>query len=531
MSKFVETNLPCPDQEGCGSSDAYAVDKEGRGFCFSCGNPFNNGVTMPKEDLTVDYEYVPLRGLTVGTMRFYDISTEVKNGIPCRSVFKYPHPTELTPNDARKIRSHLIPKKRKGSIKTEGNASAPNLFGMDKFAKGSKATITITEGEYDAAAVYQMLKGVTAAVSVRSASSVATDFAAHRDYINSFNRIYLCFDNDEAGQAQIAEAAKFFDFKKVYIVRMSRKDPNEYLHSEDKEPDVDTFVKEWRAAKRYTPDSIISSFAEFEEALEEDPAEMLCDFPFSQYNESLHALFAGQVMVVKGLEGIGKTEIFRAMQHHILKNYKFPIGIIHMEESNAVTLRGVATYELKQPVNDDNYVISNDKVMEAIKSACGGDSSRIMLHSSKDIEDEDLFLDSLRYMMAVGGCRVIFLDHITWLATGGMDGDERQVLDKLSQDIKKLALLYNCAVVMISHVNDDGKTRGSRNITKVADIVVNLYRNKEAESAEERNKLNSLAEKSRKQGTTTGPLGYAVYDRYTGMLEEHLPKGTPDEYV
>jgi replicative DNA helicase len=852
MSKWARTGQPCPDQVNCKSSDAYAEDTNGQGFCFSCGSFFKNGVeTTPQED-DVDYLYMPVRGINTGTCEFYDMGTKVTMGIMESTRLPYP-------SGAIKHRSHLYPKSdRRNHMWFSPANGTPELFGQDKFAKGSKASITITEGEYDAASVYQMLKGVTAAVSVKNGSqSTGRDFSAQQEYINSFDRIVLCFDNDKAGQSQLAEAAKFFDFKKVFVVHMSRKDPNAYINGVDGPPDPETFVREWRAAKRYTPDSILSTFSEFEEALAEDPSELLTDFPFENWNEALHGLFATQVVIIKGPEGIGKqlpnttliptpsgfaplgdlkegdvifgrdgketsitfitetqygipcyelefadgtrqiaggphkwgvydtqgrysvkttkeildegvtrgdgialysvpiadpveyekkelsidpyqlgywlgdghsysrgitvgkqdieeiktivsvireikdkagnsvvyfdditqsklntlgvltnkhipqeyltasveqrmellrglmdsdgsvagtgcefyssnlhlkddflklvrglgykarersktptlngkpckeahtiwflahgdreifklsrkqskvircntrrathktirsitpvdsvpsrcltvdnkdhlflcgehftvthnTEIFRAIEYHILKNQKFPIGIVHMEESNATTLRGIATYELRQPVNDDSVVISDKEIMDAVKKALNEDSSRLMIHSSKDVEDEDLFLDSLRYMLAVGGCRVIFFDHITWLATGNMEDDERKLLDKISQEVKKLALQHNAAIVMISHVNDDGKTRGSRNITKVADIVINLHRDKEATDADSRNTLWFSAEKSRKQGTTTGPLGSATYDRYTGILKENLPEGTPDSYV
>jgi len=32
------------------------------------------------------------------------------------------------------------------------------------------------------------------------------------------------------------------------------------------------------------------------------------------------------------------------------------------------------------------------------------------------------------------------------------------------------------ALIVVSHVNDDGLTRGSRNISKIADIRLDLYR-------------------------------------------------------
>ena len=74
-------------------------------------------------------------------------------------------------------------------------------------------------------------------------------------------------------------------------------------------------------------------------------------------------------------------------------------------------------------------------------------------------------------------------------------------------------------MVMISHVNDEGKTRGSRNITKVANTVIHLTRDMLSGSEDIRNTVSFMIEKAR-LGGKTGPAGTAFFDPDTGILRE-----------
>jgi len=141
------------------------------------------------------------------------------------------------------------------------------------------------------------------------------------------------------------------------------------------------------------------------------------------------------------------------------------------------------------------------------------------------VEDEDAFLGNIRFLVSAAGCRFIFLDHITWLATGLADDDERKKLDRLSQKLKLLAKELRFCLIEISHVNDDGKTRGSRNISKVANTVIMLDRDVTAGS----NLMRFIIEKAR-LGGRSGPAGRAVMNQEKGMLVEYnIEIGDHDE--
>lgn len=501
---WVKTNTPCP----CGDSNSYAVDSNGDGYCFfgGCKKPLHiNKEKAPEVTGPVEYKFITHRGLSRKTIEFYDIKTKLINGEPKEVAFPYP-PTEL------KIRSL-----EKRSFRIDGT-SVPGLFGKDKFDPGSKESITITEGEFDAPSIYEAVRAKTAACSVHSASTAKRDCTIDRDYINSFSKIILCFDNDEAGQKAAREVSALFDFNKVYHVKLTKyKDASDYFQKGE----VDNLEAAWNAAKRYSPDNIISSFFDIRQALTKSKEDMIGTYPFKALQDMTYGLHKGEIVVLKGFEKLGKTEVFRAIEHHLLKTTTANIGIIHLEEDNATTIKGIAGYELNQPAILPDCGLSEEDIFEGYKKAVGNKDDRVHLYQSFETEDEELFLDGIRFLAAGAGCEFIFFDHISWLATGnsGDDQDERKKLDRISQKLKLLAKELGVCILMISHVNDEGKTRGSRNITKVANTIIHMDRDK-LNANEQVRRTTFLTLEGVRLGGKTGPAGRLVMDDITGKLRD-----------
>lgn len=454
------------------------------------------------EGKDIAYDTVGFRGISKKTAQFYGVQTKFADEEPVERAFPF--------GKALKIKNI----QNKKDMRCVGPFKDAKLFGMDLFDRGSRKSVTITEGEEDAMAAYEMLRGNSACVSLKSgAGSAFRDLSSPDiyDYLNTFDRIYICFDNDEPGQTAVRSLQGLFDFKKVYHVRMTKfKDANDYLEAGE----ADEFERMWKSAKRFVPDNIISSFSDIERALDESKDDMLGTYVSEALNDKLYGIFAGDVIVVKAMEGVGKTEFFRASEYHLLKNTEYPIGIIHLEEDNATTIKAIAGYELGVPAVLPDCGLSRQDILDGYKRAVRDDEGRIHIHSSFDIEDEGSFLGNIRFLVSAAGCRFIFLDHISWLATGGDDEDERKKLDRISQKLKLLAKELKFALIMISHVNDNGQTRGSRNISKVANVVISLHRDLNAGS----NATEYLVEKAR-LGGGTGPAGQMFYHRRTGRLE------------
>jgi len=463
-----------------------------------------------EDEAVVDFVHKKHRGLSQKTVEFYDIRTKTVDGVDYSYGFEYG-------NGVIKAK-RIGDVSRKDRYKWVGNPNESGLYGKDKFLPGSKKAIVITEGEHDAPTFYEAMGGTVAAVSVQSSSTALRDITLDRDYVNSFDRIILAFDNDEAGQAAIKKvmSAGLFDFNKLYYVPFSKyKDANEYAQKGE----LDLLVSDFKAAKKYTPDNIISTFDEIKKALTESHDDEIGTFPTDILNQMLYGLHRGQVFVVKGLEGIGKTEIFRMFEHHLLKTTECKLGIIHMEEDKSTTIKGLATYELGIPCNLPDTGVSEESILQGYSDAVGGREDRVFIYTMFGGDDPDDVLDSIRFLVASGGVDIVFLDHITMLVTGVEEGDERRKLDYMSTKLKKMAKELKFCLVMISHVNDDGQTRGSRNITKIADAVIHLDRDKLADDEIDKNSLFLTLEKNRKTGRT-GKAGQLYFNPNTFKLEE-----------
>lgn len=212
------------------------------------------------------------------------------------------------------------------------------------------------------------------------------------------------------------------------------------------------------------------------------------------------------------------TEIMRAIEYHLLKTTDYNIGIIHLEEEEKRTIQGLATYELKKPVHLHDYGVSNKETLDAYRKVTKKDN-RCFLYKHFGSDDPQVILDTIRYLVVACHCKFIFLDHITMLVTGFASDDERKTLDHLSTHLAMMTRELDFTLFVVSHVNDDGKTRGSRNISKVADLIVFLNRDIEAEMEEERNKTTLMIKGNRFSGLS-GPSSVLMFNTDTFTYED-----------
>ncbi len=509
-SNWKVTDQPCP----CGqSSRGYAVDSADHGFCFSCGKNFWPDNVRPEgaEDYKLDeqpqFQYVPWRDITRDTMQFYGVQTEMVANAPKAVLFPYA-------NGQIKIRSRT---EKKFYVNGEVNSKTGFLFGRDRFNAASAQAVTITEGEFDALAVFQMLGSKYPAVSVRGASSAVSDCTADFDFLNSFEKIYICFDNDEPGRIATAKVAALFDFNKVYHVKMDLfKDANEYLSAGK----AQEFIRTWWNSRRFLPEGVLSTFAEFDGILDDENTKPAVPYPLQKLQEMTYGIRTGEFILLTAQEGIGKTEVLRNIEHHLLKTTDANLGIIHLEENKARSLKGLAGLELAQPVHLPDTSVSKTEIKNALHALLGRDE-RLHIYSHFGSDDPDVILGTIRFMAGACQCKYIFLDHITLVVTGLQSEDERKQLDYLSTKLAMMVEELDFALFLVSHVNDDGLTRGSRNISKVSDLHIHLDRDITAPTAELRNTTYLTVRKNRFAGKT-GPAGRLQFNGDTFTLTEML---------
>jgi len=496
-STIVEQHIPCPE---CPSSDAYCVYDDGHGYCFSCNHfkPKEGGAT---EEFT--YEYLPWRGISKETFSFYSAKTKINaDGEPVSIGFPYP-------NASLKVRQ--LNEKAFHSV---GDISKAGLFGRNRFAAGSHKYITITEGELDALSLYQTIRSPV--VSVRSSSSAKLDAAHDRAYLNSFDRIYIAFDGDEPGRAAAADVARLFDYNKVYDVRFpggNRKDANDYVSNNDSS----ALLNLWTNAKKYLPENIVSTLSDFETELKK-PVKTGVPYPFPTLTYMTYGLRTGEVVLITAQEGVGKTEIMHTIEHHLLKETNDAIGAIYLEESKQRHLQALAGIELQLPVHLPDCDCPPIKVFDALKSVVRTDD-RLHVYSHFGTDDPEALIDTIRFLVAARGCRWIMFDLIS-LAVAGLGGDrEREALEYLSARLEIMTQELDFGLIMVSHVNDFGQTRGSRMISKNCHIRIDA--NRDVSNIDDRLRLTTFLTVSKNRPAfRTGAAGALLFDPVTCTLKE-----------
>jgi twinkle protein len=506
--KITELHIPC---ETCGSSDAKCVYEDGHGYCFSCNEYYPSMEEISNDVYT--YEYLPWRSISKSTFKKFNVSTKIdKDGKPISVGFSYP-------NGAIKVRQ----RDEKAFHWTNNNGKA-GLFGRNIFSTGNGKYVTITEGELDALSLYELLG--TPVVSVQSASSARSDVAMERSWLQSFDRIYLCFDGDEAGRRATEEVARMFDFNKVYHVKLTRhKDANEYLSAGDGEE----LKQLWTNSKKYLPSWVISSNEDFKKILDE-PDQVGISYPFPTLNYMTYGIRTGESVLITAKTGVGKTELMHSILHKVLRETDENVGAIFLEEPKKRLLQSLAGIEVKRPVHLPDCYTEPGEVYGALTKLLRRDD-RLHVYSHFGSDDPEVLLDTIRFLVSARDVRYVFLDHIS-MAVSGLGGeDERKALDYLCTRLEMMVKELDFALIFVSHVNDYNQTRGSRYISMIADIRIHLERDFENS---DRNVANttwlSITKPSRFSGRA-GPAGKLVFDPVTHILSEDLLYDNDNEQV
>ncbi len=497
---IVEKELPCP--KPCGSSDAYFLYGDGHGHCFSCG--YHKFVDEKEFELSeFTYEYLPYRGISANSYRRYGAKTKISSeGSPISIGYPHREPGVFKVRDLSEKSFKYVGKPERG------------CFGVDKFSAGSHKYVTITEGYEDALSLYEVLG--SPCVSVQSSSTAAADCAADRAYLNSFERIYLAFDADERGREAARAVANLFDYGKLYEVKFpggARKDANDYLqHGQH-----DELKQLWWNSKKYLPVDIKSSFVDFKEIINEKVKDGV-PYPFPTLTYMTYGIRTGETVLITAQEGIGKTEVMHAIEYKLLTDTDAAVGAIFLEEPKKRHLQALAGLHLQRPVHLPDCGVPNDTVFEAVQKVVGQDD-RLHIYSHFGSDDPEHILDTIRFLVSARGCRYVLLDHITMVVSGLGGENERRALDYLSTRLEMMVKELDFALILVSHVNDDGFTRGSRNISKICDIRINLSRDVLSSDPIVRRTTNVVVGKNRFCGRT-GPAGQLLFDPSTYTLKE-----------
>ena len=528
---FVEHTLECPK---CDSSDAFAIDDKGWGKCFSCGENIppektsqsrsegSTGRVIPMKTQKPDtgaynasqgviYRAFANRKINVNTAEVYGVGYRGSDVI-----FPYGE------NQAAKVRVN-----GEKTFTIEGDwKGASTLFGQERFPAGQKF-IMVVEGEFDAMAAHQMMSYKTPVVSVRNgAQSALKDCKVNYDYLDSFDEVIFCFDNDAPGLEAQAQCAELFSHKAKCVKHPNGvKDANDYLLDNKSAEFVSAFWK----AERWTPDGIIAGATLYEEVMK-PLAKADCSYPFDGLNKLTYGIRKQELVTVTAGSGLGKSQFLREIIWHILQNSRSNIGLMFLEESTRKTGLSLMSLAANKPLHLPDTETTQKEKDDAFNATLGTD--RLFMFDHFGSSDVDNIVNRVRYLAKVVGCDYIFVDHISIIVSAQSNGDERKAIDEIMTKLRMLVQETGVALIVVSHLkrpeskgHEEGaatslaQLRGSGAIAQLSDMVIGLERNGQADDANERNTTRVRVLKNRFSGIT-GPACALLYSLVTGRMTE-----------
>jgi twinkle protein len=539
QSTFVE-HQPCPACRNTGgdrSGDNLSVYSDGHGYCNACGH-YKKDVTGDNnfvEEVNIMQTITP-RGVSNASIKDRRISSKItsKFGVTvgfdkAGKVEKHYYPY-YDSNESNRLLGYKERTVATKEFQIIGTNKGSGLFGQNANRSGGKY-LTICEGEIDALSISEMFDGKWQVVSLKNgASSSARDIKDNLEYIESFDNVVLCFDQDQAGFDAIKSCQDIISVGKLKICNLPMKDASEMLMAGK----IKEFTNAWWSAEPYTPAGIIKGSDTWEHLLKDENLVSI-DYPWRGLNGLTYGFREKELVTITSGAGMGKTSVVKELESYILNTTDDNLAIIHLEESIERSVKGLMSIEANAPIHIPQFERElSDVDKKALWQKSVADKN-VYFYDHFGSMSEDSLLNVIRTYAKSYDCKWIVLDHLS-IVVSDQEGtlDERKTIDAIMTKLRKIVQETGVGLFLISHLrrpqgraHEDGgqislaELRGSSSIAQLSDIVLGLERNQQAEDPVIRNQTTVRVLKNRFSGLT-GKACKLQYDGDTGRLTEVL---------
>ena len=506
MANFVK-HEPCPE---CGSKDNLARYDDDSAYCFGCkyveGNVTNHQLSS---NISGEFKSLNVRKISIDTCKRYNYRVGVYNNKQCH-IMDYGAATKFRYKDK--------------TFAWKGDAKSEKLFGEKLFKNKDGKRIIVTEGEIDCLSVSQAFGNKWEVVSIKNGAPAADkDIKNSLDFLQTYEQVVFCFDQDAVGQEAAKKCADLFTPGKARIAVLPLKDANEMLVSGK----VKELVQCIYDAKVYRPDGIIDGATLFKTIAEKDINESV-PYCYPTLNTKTYGLRKGELVTITAGSGIGKSLVCREIAYDLIVKHNKKIGYIALEESVKKTALSLLSIDLDKPLHIDNDV--DTEVLEKSFNKVLSKGNVLFYDHFGSLESDNL-INKIRYLAISCNCDYIVLDHISIVVSGLEGGDERRAIDNAMTKLRSLVEETGIGLILVSHLkrpaekgHEEGahtslsQLRGSAGIGQLSDIVIGLERNQQSEKNSNVTTMRIL--KNRFSGDT-GKAGELIYNPITGRLIEY----------
>ncbi len=461
----------------------------------------------------------------------------------------------LSPEDGETVISHFYPQRREGelvgyrvrglepkSFYAIGNGTDCDLGGMDQAQRGDVYTgkLFIFEDELSAASGYQVLvqnsKTTYKPACVwlpYGAGSAASALRRNQRFVQSFQEIVVCMDNDKAGEEGLEKIRSIYpDIKIARIPKTKTKDGKKDIK------DANDLVMDGRAQELYnalrynaakeTPTAAVSVMDCIEDALAKP--EWGIPYPWKGLTDMTYGLIYGELISIGGGVGSGKTLIAHELCSDLIINHNENCGVFMLEETTGATIKNIAGKSASIPFHLPDAEFDPEVLREEAMKYNG----KLHLYKNFGQNDWEDIKQCIRFWVVEHGTKFIFLDNITCLVSHLTPSEINTEVARIASELAGMCNELNFTCFVFSHLNppqsgpsheDGGQVRevqftGSRALMRFSQLILGFERNKQGEGGDKNMSIIRLL-KDRKYGRS-GEI-YTKYNPSTGRLTERCP--------
>lgn len=431
------------------------------------------------------YKYLQSRKISPATADYLDIRQDDEGNC----VFNY-YDTNDTLCMVKYRPSRKVKKGENKNWCQPGADTAPLLFNMNRV--NTTQPLVITTGELDTASLIEC--GIQNAVSCPLGDANLHWLEENFDWLEQFNSIIVCHDNDESGMKFVKEAtARLGSWRcKVancpeYLYNEEKKtkrhikDINETLYWFGKEAIIDMIAN--------AADTPIPSVVDFSDVEEKDLSSIDgVETGFHSIDKEIMRLFYGTFNIISGLPGSGKTSWLYSLVCSVMdrgeRAWLFSRELPDFMSKNWLNMI------LAGPRNVKEYHSSNDAVYykikpEAKKAISESYREQLFLYRddySNSVEDlQNSMVDSARKY----GCKLFIIDN---LMTVDLHADDENKYEKQTEFVNWLihfSAKYDVCTILVCHPRklqfgqremEMGDVAGSSNLINLAHRAFSLRR-------------------------------------------------------
>lgn len=382
---------------------------------FFIENLFNTRHPQALEYLT------SLRGLTHETIKHFKLGYDIERGAIAIPIFKG---NELINFKYRYLESGG---EKSGRYTSERDAETW-VFNEDAIEDGKrKGGILIVEGEIDCMSAWQMgIKNVVAP------SAGAQSYGPWLEQIDKIKRIYIAFDNDDAGKKAGENMAERLGSERCYRVVWPDKDANDFLlrHPQDDIKDLIKEAKPFIASQFKSLGDVIKSLRESNN-----------DTFVSRFIPSVD-FQRGWMAIISGRSNVGKTSYVLNIASEFTSRGIACLVLPYERGIDSVGQRFLGLMAEKSLKEMTNY---KDTEWDELSIRAAERPLYFALPDKKDASD--FILKAKRFF----NTEVVIIDHLDYMIRQ-VDGNKGDAIADTLQRLKRVAEDNGIILLIVSHI-------------------------------------------------------------------------------